>query len=226
MLTALLVLLTLGAYLGVRALYQRYRHPLINVVGLSAALIIIFLLLAGIPHAAYQPACDLISSLLGAATVALALPLYHYRRLLRANALIIGLGVGLGSLLSMCVAGACLRLAGLPRNFVVSILPKGATMPFAIDVANMYGGNAALACAFVVATGTLGCLLCAWLMKARQVVSPLVRGLTYGCVAHGQGAGQALTEGEECGAVAGLAMILGGICTVLLAPLAVWLLGL
>lgn len=220
------ILLTLAAYLAARRLFLKYHHPALNVVGLAAAAIILVLLLLGIPESDYAPARKIMTSLLGAATVAMALPLYRFRHVLKRHLAPVLLGVGLGSLVSMLLAGAIVRVAGLPREFVVSILPKGSTMPFAISLAELYDGNAALASAFVVATGTLGCLLGGWLLNRLGVREPFVRGLTLGCAAHAQGAGQALSEGEECGAMAALAMILGGLFTVALAPLAVWLLGL
>lgn len=218
------ILLTLASYLGARWLFLRYRHPAINVVGLAAAAIIISLFLLEMPESDYAPARKIMTSLMGAATVAMALPLYRFRHALRRNLAPVLLSVGLGSLVSMLIAGGILKLAGLPREFVVSILPKGSTMPFAISLAEIYNGNAPLASAFVVATGTLGCLLGGWLLNRLGVNDPFVRGLTLGCAAHAQGAGQALSEGEECGAMAALAMILGGLFTVALAPLAVWLL--
>lgn len=226
MTTLFCLLLTVAAYLAARGLFLRYRHPCVNVVGLAAAAIIMSLLLLDIPESDYAPARKIMTSLMGAATVAMALPLYRFRRALRRNLAPVLLGVGLGSLVSMLVAGGVLSVAGLPGEFVVSILPKGASMPFAISLAEIYGGNAALASAFVVATGTLGCLLGGWLLNLTGVSSPLARGLTLGCAAHAQGAGQAIAEGEECGAMAALAMILGGLFTVALAPLAIWLLDL
>lgn len=72
--TFLCVAGTLLAYQCVLRLYLRYRHPLINVVGVSAAVIIAALLLCGLPYSAYEPARKLMTSLIGAATVSLALP--------------------------------------------------------------------------------------------------------------------------------------------------------
>jgi putative effector of murein hydrolase len=107
----------------------------------------------------------------------------------------------------------------------MSILPKGITIPFAVEIARLYGGIPPLATAFVVATGTLGSLLGGWLLNAARVTDPVARGLALGTVSHGQGTATALMEGEQQGAMAGLAMILAGILTVGFAPGVVWLLG-
>ena len=54
----------------------------------------------------------------------------------------------------------------------------------------------------------------------------MARGLALGTVSHAQGTATALMEGEQQGAMAGLAMILAGIFTAGFAPLVVRLLGL
>lgn len=226
MTTALLIALTLAAYLGVRHLYLRFRHPLLNVVALGAGAIIAVLVACGIPYSDYVPAKNIMTFLLGPATVGLAVPLYRYRSLLlRSGPAILG-SVALGAVIAMLTAGAIAKLGGLPQDVVVSILPKGVTIPFAIEIAQIYKGIPPLAAAFVVATGTLGSLMGGWLLNLARVRDPMARGLALGTVSHGQGTATALMEGEQQGAMAGLAMILAGIFTAGFAPLAVWLLGL
>jgi putative effector of murein hydrolase len=203
--TALYIVLTLIAYACVRRLYVKYNHPLLNVVALSAAVVIVVLVLADISYEAYIPAKDIMTAPIGAATVALALPL--------------------GSFLAMFSVGLIAQLGGLPRDVVMSILPKGVSIPFAVEIAGMHGGIPALTAAFVVATGTLGSLLGAWTLTLARVRDPMARGLSLGTVSHAQGTASALLEGEQQGAMAGLAMILAGILSAAMSPLVVWLLG-
>lgn len=217
--------LTLAAYVGMRRLYLRYKHPLLNVVALGAALIITVLVVLGIPYSAYVPAKDIMTSLLGPATVGLAVPLYRHRGLLvRFGPAILG-SVALGALLAMLTAGVIAQLGGLPTDVVMSIMPKGVTIPFAVEIARICGGIPALTAAFVVATGTLGSLIGGWLLTLARIQNPMARGLALGTVSHGQGTATALMEGEQQGAMAGLAMILAGIFTAGFAPLVAWLLG-
>ena len=75
----------------------------------------------------------------------------------------------------------------------------------------------------MVATGTLGSLLGPWALNLVRIRDPFARGLTLGTISHAQGTAVALQEGEEQGAMAGLAMILAGILTATLAPAAIWL---
>jgi len=218
--------LTLASYILVRRLYLRFKHPLLNVVALGAGLVIAVLVLLGIPYKDYVPAKDIMTLLLGPATVGLAVPLYRYRMLLvRYGSAILG-SVALGSFLAMFLASAVAKLGGLPPDVVMSILPKSVTIPFAVEIAKIYGGVPALAAAFVVATGTFGSLVGCWLMTLAGIKNPVGRGLALGTVSHGQGTATALMEGEQQGAMAGLAMILAGIFSAAFAPVVVWLLGL
>lgn len=222
--TLFYILLTLAAYAGIRRLYLRYTHPLLNVVVLSAAIVIAVLVAGGIPYESYVPAKDIMTILLGPATVGLALPLYRYRHLLRQYAAAIVSSVALGSLLAMFLAGFIARVGGLPEDVVMSILPKGVSIPFAIEVAKMFDGIPALAAAFVVATGTLGSLVGTWSLTAFGIHNPMARGLALGTVSHAQGTAAAMMEGEQQGAMGGLALILAGILTAAFSPLVVWVL--
>jgi predicted murein hydrolase (TIGR00659 family) len=224
--TLFCIALTLAAYLGMRKLYLRYRHPLLNVVALGAGLVITVLVALRIPYSDYAPAKNIMSFLLGPATVGLAVPLYRHRELLRRHGASLVGSVALGAFVVMLSAALIAKLGGLPRDVVMSILPKGVTIPFAVEIAAIYGGIPPLATAFVVATGTLGSLMGGWLMNLARIKDPVARGLALGTVSHGQGTATALMEGELQGAMAGLAMILAGIFTAGFAPLAVWLLGL
>lgn len=222
--TLVYIILTLAAYIAIRRLYLKYTHPLLNVVVLSAALVIAVLVAGGIPYESYVPAKDIMTILLGPATVGLALPLYRYRYLLRQYAAAIVSSVAVGSLLAMFLAGFIAKLGGLPEDVVMSILPKGVSIPFAIEVAKMYDGIPALAAAFVVATGTLGSLVGTWALTFFGIQNPMARGLALGTVSHAQGTAAAMMEGEQQGAMGGLALILAGILTAAFSPLVVWVL--
>jgi predicted murein hydrolase (TIGR00659 family) len=218
------ILLTVGAYLLAKHLYLRYRHPLLNIVLLGAAIIIVTLLALHLPYEAYLPGRQIMTALLGPATVGLAVPLYRHRSLLRRHAPAILAGVVLGSLTSMLVAGLIALSAGLPKEVILSLLPKSVTIPFAVEIARIHGGSPGLASAFVVATGTLGSVFGGTLLTWAGIRNPVARGLAMGTGAHGQGTAMAFMEGERQGSMAGLAMTLAGITTSALAPLLVRLL--
>ena len=220
--TLFFILLTMAIYTLARRLYFRFNsHPLLNIVGLSVAALIIILVVWDIPYAKYEPAKDIITLLLGPATVGLALPLYRYRNILKRQAVILIGSVAVGSLLAMLSAALIAKLGGLPREVVISIMAKGVSIPFAVEISQMYGGIPPLAAAFVVATGTLGAVIGCWTLTRLGVSDPVARGLALGTVSHAQGTATALMEGEQQGAMAGLAMILAGILTAALSPMVV-----
>ena len=224
LMTLFTILLTVGAYWLTKSLYLRYRHPLLNIVLLGAGLVIGTLLLLKIPYQAYVPGRQLMTALLGPATVGLAVPLYRHRSLMRRYAPAIVAGVGLGALVSMLVAVFIALAFGLPREIVLSLLPKSVTIPFAVEIAKLQGGSPGLASAFVVATGTLGSVFGAPLLDWVGIRNPVARGLAMGTGAHGQGTAMAFLEGEREGAMAGLAMTLAGMTTAAIAPVVVRLL--
>jgi len=224
LLTLLLVGLTLLSYLFSRFLSERFRHPLLNVVVLGAAGVIAVLLLAGLPYESYAPAQEIMGILLGPATVSLAVPLYRYRRLLvRAAPAILG-SVAVGSFISMATASFMAIVLGLPESAVIPIMVKGVSMPFAVELVELYKADPALASVFVMMAGILGAFLGAWTLNAFGLKEPMGRGLALGTIAHAQGIVAALPEGELPGSMAGLAMILTGIFTAVFFPVMIWIL--
>ena len=220
--TLFFILLTLVVYNVFRKIYFRFNgHPLLNIVGWSVAVLIAILVIWDIPYSKYEPAKDIMTLLLGPATVGLALPLYRYRNILRRQAVALIGTVAFGSLLAMLSAALICKIGGLPREVVMSIVPKGVSIPFAVEISQMYGGIPPLAAAFVVATGTLGAIMGGWLMNKFGITDAVARGLAYGTAAHAQGTAVALIEGEKQGAMGGLAMILAGILTAVMSPMVV-----
>jgi predicted murein hydrolase (TIGR00659 family) len=215
---------TVGAYLFARRIYLKYHHPLLNVVLVGAAIVIATLLICRISYAQYLPARNILTLLLGPATVALAVPLYRNRRLLRCYLTAILVGVISGATISLVTAGLIARLGGLNSQLIASLVPKSVTVAFAIDISQINGGNPALTVVFVVATGTLGAIFGPAFLTWAGVQDPVSRGLALGTMSHGQGTAMALLEGEEQGAMAGLAVALAGVATAVLAPLLIPLL--
>jgi predicted murein hydrolase (TIGR00659 family) len=212
------VLVTVCCYLASRWLFLRFRHPLLNPVFLSTIVIIALLKATGVTLAEYQPAKKAMTFLLGPATVALALPLYNNRGVLRNHAIPVFAGVVAGSLAT--IAGVLLsgRVAGLAKGILISLGPKSVTVPIAVEISRLAGGEPALTAAFVVATGMIGSILGPLLLSALKVTNPIARGLALGTVSHGQGTAVALLESETAGAMGGVAMAIAAIFTALIAP--------
>jgi predicted murein hydrolase (TIGR00659 family) len=212
------VVLTVGSYLATRAIFLRFRHPLLNPVFLSTIVIIAVLQATGGTLADYQPAKELMTFLLGPATVALALPLYNNRGVLKSQALPVFAGVVTGSLATIAAVLLAGRGFGLTRNILLSLGPKSVTVPIAVEISRLAGGEPTLTAAFVVATGMIGSILGPLILSAARVQDPVARGLALGTVSHGQGTAVALLESERAGAMGGVAMAIAAVFTALIAP--------
>jgi predicted murein hydrolase (TIGR00659 family) len=219
--TAFGIAVTIGAYALSLWARQRYPSPLTTPVLFSTIIIIAVLLAAGISYADYQPAKDVMTFLLGPATVALAIPLYKNRQTFFQNLVPAGVGLLAGSLGTMITAAFIARLFRFAPELVSSLAIKSTTVPIAVEVAKIVHGSPTLTAIFVVVTGMIGASFGPWLMDRLGIVHPISRGLALGTISHGQGTAQAATESQLSGAVAGVAMGLGAICTSLAAP---WLL--
>lgn len=214
----LLIALTVASYLLTRRLFLALKHPLLNPVFLSTLIIIAVLRGGGLTLADYRPAQGAMTFLLGPATVALALPLYNNRAVLARQALPLLAGVAAGSLATIAAALGAGRLLSLGKVVLLSLGPKSVTVPIAVEISRIAGGEAPLTAAFVVATGMIGSILGPSLLSLCRIKDPVARGLSLGTVSHGQGTAVALLEGETAGAMSGVAMAVAAVFTALIAP--------
>ena len=213
------IIVTILIYLICRWLSFRFKHPLVNIVFLGTAAVILFLVVAGISYERYEPAKDIMTFLLGPATVALALPLYRKREMLKAYALPIITAILLGSSFTAASIVYIGKLGGLSRDILMAMSTKSVTTPIAIEIAKVIGGNPPLAVAFVAVTGTLGSMMAFPMLKLLRVTDPAAQGLAAGTLAHAQGAALALLEGQTQGAMAGIAFPLAAVFSSLVIPL-------
>ncbi|NLI93545.1 MAG: LrgB family protein [Peptococcaceae bacterium] len=212
------IMITIGAYSLSRFINKRYPHPLLNVVFLSTAVIIFVFLAAGISFTQYQPGLNIMTFLLGPATVALAIPLYRNRKILSANFIPVVVGIVFGTTANIITTILAAEFLGLNKVMVVSLAPKSVTVPIAVSISKILEGDASLTSVFVIATGILGTFLTPFLLNLFKVTNPLARGIVYGTTAHGQGTAMALAEGSIQGSMSGVAMGLAAIYTSFAAP--------
>lgn len=215
---ALGLAITAGAYAASLALRKRHASPFTTPVLFSTIVVVAVLLMAGVSFEQYAPTHHFITSFLGPATVALALPIYKNRQVFFRYLVPAGCGLIAGSLGTMVAAGLLARALALSPSLVASISIKSATVPIAVEIARVVHGAPALTAIFAVATGVTGAAIGPWLLDRCRIASPVARGLALGTISHGIGTAQAATESELAGAVAGVAMGLGAICTALAAP--------
>ncbi|MET0064886.1 MAG: LrgB family protein [Candidatus Thiodiazotropha sp.] len=214
--------ITLIAYGLAYRIYMRFKaNPLLHPVFLSVSLLIGLLLLTGTPYSAYFEGGQFVHFLLGPATVALAVPLYHQWPKLKRLWLPLGItlvsGVVIGAMSSILLA----QLLGIGTQTLLSLAPKSVTAPVAMGIAEKIGGLPSLTAVFVVITGILGAAVGTRIFALMRIQDDSVKGFVMGITAHGIGTARAFQISEEMGAFSGLAMALATFTTALILP---WLL--
>ena len=211
--------LTLIAYQGAVWVNKRCGgSPLANPVLIAVTALVALLLATGTPYQTYFDGAQFVHSLLGPATVALAIPLYtHFRRV---KAMLVPIIVGLvaGSLTAAFSALLVAKALGASVATQLSLAPKSVTTPIAMGIAERIGGLPSLTAVLVITTGILGAVAGRYLFDALGVRDPAIRGFATGVTAHGIGTARAFQESEQAGAFSALAMGMNGLLTAVLLP--------
>ena len=106
------------------ALYKKVRSPLLNPLLVTVAVIIALLCVFHIPLDSYESSVQLVSFLLGPATVALAYSVYRQRQILKQHFIPIFCGCLVGSVVSMISAYTLCELLGLGDEMATSFIPQ------------------------------------------------------------------------------------------------------
>ena len=198
-------------------LYERVKSPLLNPLLVTVALIIAALVALRIPLESYEQSVQLISFLLGPATVALAYSVYRQRQTLKDHFVPIFAGCLAGSIVSMTSAYALCKLLGLDDALALSFIPKSVTTPIAIAVSEQLGGVTSITVAAVIVTGILGAITAPLMARLFRVRDGIAKGVAIGTCSHAVGTTKALEMGELEGAMSGVSIGIAGIITVVLA---------
>ena len=218
--------LTLVAYgIGDWAFRASGRKPIVNPVLLAVALLALLLRATGTPYETYFAGAQFVHFMLGPATVALAVPLYANLHHIRASALPMLVALLVGSITAMASAVLIARVCGVDSAILLSLIPKSATAPVAIGVAEALGGAPTLTAVLVIVTGITGAIIATPMFDALGIKDYRARGFALGVASHGIGTARAFQVNETAGAFSGIGMGLNALLTALLAPLlAPWLL--
>jgi len=214
---AVSVALTLVCYAGGFALHLRWRW--IPPIVAACLPIIAILLLAHEPWAVYNQGGDLLTWMLGPATVGLAVPMFRHGQALRSSLPRLALIVLVGSIVGMVTAGLTAWLLGAPLPVVMSTIPKSVTTPIAIEVCRELKGIPQITIALVILAGVLGASFGPGLLRLAGVREDRAIGAAVGTASHGVGTASLVHRSEMQAAVSSWAMAAAGVFTSLLAAL-------
>ncbi|MBB3948858.1 putative murein hydrolase (TIGR00659 family) [Aureimonas jatrophae] len=210
---------TLVAFLASQRLAQAARHhPAANPVLFSIVALGLVLAVTRTPYATYFAGAQFVHFLLGPATVALAVPLYRHRRLVRVHVLPLAVALPTGSLVAVVSAVWLARLFAIPPEAIVSLAPKSVTAAVAMGLSEQLGGDPALTAVLCIATGIFGAVIVTPLMNALRIRNYAARGFAVGLTSHGIGTARAFAVDPVAGAFAGIAMALNAVATSLILP--------
>lgn len=224
--------ITIAIYTLFAFLQKRFKTPLLNpllwtILFMVGYILIIVLIVNGnikqenITNEVsnYQNGTMIFDILLAPVTVALALPLYLNRHVLKENwlpiivATIIGTGTSIGSVVGLSY------LLGLNKDIMFALFPRGVTTAIAKEIASILGVSeqVSITVTIVCLTGVVGATLGPLLIKLLGKQDDITIGLSLGSSSHAIGTSKAFDYSEKAGAIATVSIITNGLLTVLVA---------
>ena len=214
------LMLTLAAFwvsfIGCKKLKISFLSPIL----IASAIIIIILLCLNISYDTYETGANFVSKLLTPATICYAVPLYRQIEILKKRFVTIIISVVCGSVASvLCVIGFT-KVFNFTPEIYHSLLPKSITTAIGMDLSTEMGGLVPITIAAIMVTGLFGSAAAVGICRLFHINDPVSKGLAIGTSSHAVGTSKAIEIGEIEGAMSGLAIVIAGLVTVVLAPIA------
>ena len=111
-------------------------------------------------------------------------------------------------------------LAGFDRMLTLSLMPKSVTTAIGVPLAQMVGGMTPVTTAAIILTGITASILGPWLCKLFRLTDDISRGVAFGTAGHVIGTAKANELSKLTGAVSSLSLVVAGLLTAILFPLA------
>ena len=197
---------TVAVYFACRWVFLRTRWPLLH-PGLTGILMMATILeCAGHAFPQYERSTAWINWLLGPAVVAMAVPIYQLRGMVRANARVLAAVIPLGLGFAAVSTTLLLAASNRPRAVVAAGALKSITSPVGIRLAVDAHVSLDATVAGILIAGMLGATIGVPLLGWMRVRDERAVGLALGCTSHGIGVARALELGRAGGAFASLGM--------------------
>ena len=210
------IALTVVVYVLCELIVDKFELNIVPPFVLACPMIILFIYL--ITYDDYENGAGFINFLLGPATVALALPLYNNRHIIKDNLFVIASGIIVATVTGIVSIFVCGKIFGASDQVLLSMIPKSVTTPIAMDISSAIGGIPALTAACVIFTGMFGATINHKLLEALKIKNNIAIGLSIGASSHGLGTSVCASKSALQLAIGGASIGLTGIATSLLAP--------
>lgn len=216
--TCFCILLTLGTYIFAQQTHAKYPMIITTPIFLATTIIILVLYILNISYEQYTFAKEIMTFLLGPATISLAVPLYKHREIIFKHTWPILISIFIGTIATISSAMLLANILHFSTNMMRSLTLKSITIPIASEVAEIISADPSLVLAFVMITGMAGAMFGSLILNIANIHHPIARGLAFGTIAHGIGTSRAIQENELSGASSSVAMGLAAILTSLFLP--------
>jgi len=212
--------LTIGSYLIADFIYRKSNlFPLLNPVAISVLLVSLILIFFNIQYERYFEGAKFIHFLLGPATVALAVPIYKKWDLIVINSKAIFISLLIGSIFAILVTYLLSLYFELPKELILSLLPRSVTAPIAMGISEIIGGIPSLTAIITLITGVIGASLGIFVFDLMKLKNMDARGFSLGLASHGIGTARAMSKNKNAGVFAAVGMGLSGLVTSILVPM-------
>lgn len=213
--------ITIVMFIIATIINKKWPNPFTTPLFLATIFVIVILLSFDIPYETYNNTAKYLTYFLVPVTVCFAVPMYRQLPLLKKHFLSILFAVFVGviaSVLSVCILVILLGLSDIIARSLVSI---SVTTALAIGITQKLGGMVSLTVSAVIITGILGASVSDKLCKWMKLKNPISSGLAIGNASHAAGTVKAMEMGKIEGSFSSLAIVLSGLMTAVVAPIAI-----
>ena len=214
--------LTIVTFILATFINKKWPNPFTTPLFLATVMVIVILLSCDIPYQTYNNTAKYLTYFLVPVTVCFAVPMYRQLPLLKKHILTILFAVFIGvlaSVISVCVLVILLGLSDIIARSLVSI---SVTTALAIGITEKLGGMVSLTVSAVIITGILGASVSDKLCQWMKLKNPISCGLAIGNASHAAGTIKAMEMGKIEGSFSSLAIVLSGLITAVVAPIAIY----
>ncbi len=198
---------------------NKTKLSILNPLLVTTIIIVAILLVFNINYETYNIGAKYISYFLTPTTVCLAIPLYKQIKVLKKNVIGILSGILAGVIANAAVIVLLTKIFKMNNELGTSLLSKSITAPIAIGLTDELGGISSITVFAVILSGIIGATIAPTIFKLLHIKDETAQGLACGTSAHGSGTTTALELGEIQGAMSGLAIIVTGLITTIIAPI-------